>query len=309
MRKLYFPYVGVAANANASKLNSDFGKEDGARDASIGSAIVDANAGNRQYGRATLGLGAIIKRTAIVPFYDQQMAAVGQGNGTDLVDLRYRSTSGVAWGTSISDPSASVFSVGVGGQYNTIEQIEGQFAYLDLVNKDARADAVKDHTYKFSGHGLHVGLLWRLAKEGSPTLAVVGRNAGNTRYTSSKPEQYGDLVIKEDLTVGFSLSPKMGKSSRLNWVIEAGRISDDEVTLRKKFRTGLELLMGGGPGSYATFGARCGYNHAGASAGLLLNLGILTLEAASQAEDIGLENSRVIERRTVGAVSVNVADF
>jgi len=310
LRKLYFPYVGAAANANASKLNSAFGKEDGARDASIGSAIVDANAGIRQYGRATLGLGAILKRTAIVPFHDQQMAAIGQGNATDLVDLRYRSTSGVAWGTSFSDPSASVFSIGVGGQYSSIEQIEGQFAYLDLVNREARTDAIKEYTYKFSGHGLHAGMLWRFGKDGgAPTLAVVARNTGNTRYTSAKPEKYDDLVIKEDLVVGFSLSPKLGKSGRMNWVLEAGRISDNDVTLRKKFRTGLEFLFGGGPGSYATFGIRGGYNHAGASAGLSANLGILTLEAASQAEDIGLENSRVIERRYVGVFSVNVADF
>ena len=308
LRKLYFPYVAVAANSNASKLNSDFGKEDGARNASIGSAIVDANAGSRQYGRASFGLGAIFKRTAIVPFHDQQMAAVGQGNGTDLVDLRYRTTSGVAWGTSFSNPAADSLSFGIGGQYNSIEQIEGQFAYLDLVNQEERAKAVKDRTYKFSGTAMHAGMLWRFSKDSAPTLAVVARNAGNTRYSAAKPD-YDDLVMKEDLTVGFAMSPKIGKATLLNWVLEANRISDTNVTLRKKLKTGLEMLIGSGPGSYATFGLRAGYNHAGGSAGISANLGIITLEAASQAEDIGLENSRVIERRTVGVVSVNVADF
>lgn len=309
LRKLYFPFAGVAANSNATKLNSDFGKEDGARDASIGSAIVDAHSGNRQYGRVSLGLGAIIKRTAIVPFHDQQMAAIAQGGGTDLVDLRHRSVSGIAWGTSIADPSASAFSIGVGGQYASVEQVEGEFAYLDLVNRDARTDAIKDHTYKFSGHALNVGLLWRFSKEAGTTLSVAARNAGNTRYTAAKPEEYDDLVIKEDLAVGFAMAPKLGRSGRLKWIIEATRLSDDEVTLRKKLKTGLEYLLGGGPGSYATFGVRTGYNSAGISAGLSLNLGILTLEAASQAEDIGLSNDRVIERRNVGAVTVNVADF
>ena len=67
-------------------------------------------------------------------------------------------------------------------------------------------------------------------------------------------------------------------------------------------------VVGGGFGSDAIFSIRTGVNDVGVSGGVALNLGLIQLELASLAQDIGLDNNRVLERRNVAVVSINVLE-
>lgn len=95
IRKLYFPHVSLFANKDSLEIGQEFrGKSDGA----LIKALVDAHAGKRQYGRISSVVGLVFGRVIVVPFNDIQVAAVSQGNGSDLIDMRYRSQSGVGYG-------------------------------------------------------------------------------------------------------------------------------------------------------------------------------------------------------------------
>src|SRR5690606_23248638 len=117
-------------------------------------------------------------------------------------------------------------------------------------------------TYQGTAH--NVGMLWRLGKKAMPTLAVVARDVADTVYKVQKGdgEEQKDL---QDLTLGFSVSPELGKWGHLHMMIEGSRLSNDEVTLQKRLRGGFELTFGERYGSDSILALRVGGNSAGAS--------------------------------------------
>jgi hypothetical protein len=307
MRKFYFPFVGIAANENAREFQEDFSSEGGAGNADVGSTLLEANAGKRQYVRSTAALGAVAGRLLILPFYDLQIAAVGRGGGTDLVAMKYRSMSGVGFGGSIPAAENSVH-LGWYSTWNSITQIEGTFLHQDIARKDRRSEVLKEATRKYSGMAHNVGISWAMGKVASPRLAIVARNLQGASFAPSNAEDE-PLKMREDLAMGFSVSPKVGNYGTMNWTLDVTRLSDRDVTLRKKIRSGIEYEFGPHRGSYSLFALRAGVNHAGASFGASANLGLICIETASHAEDIGAGNNRVIEQRNTGVIYVNVAEF
>jgi hypothetical protein len=305
LRKLYFPRFAVAANGNTRDLNSDFSDQGGANDPAVGEAIVDAHAGERQYGRANALLGAVIGRTLIAPFSDLQLAAVSRGD-SGMIDARYRTMTGIAYGISVAD-SQDRLSFGYSGYLASRNETTGTFDYLDIVDKDARAEALKDKTVKYSGLAHNVGFNWTMTKTARPTLGVAVKNAGDTVY-AAQTGGAEDLTVAQDLTVAFSVAPQISKNLVWLFALEGQHLGDDDVTIAKKYRVGTELLYDG-LGSYALFGLRGGYNDAGASCGLSLNLGLIALEAAQESVDVGIGNEKVIEKRVSGTLYVNVAEF
>lgn len=305
VRKLYFPWVSVSTNKNSQKLYGEVRKEGGANDSAIGKAIVDAQAGDRQYVRADMVGGLVLGRTIIVPFSDLQIAAASQGNGSNLVDMRYASTSGVGYGFSAQDKDGRI-SLGYFGYTLNRSETMGSFLYDDIINQDQRKEILADNTTKYKATGHNAGVIWKMGKAGSPTLGVSLKNVGGTKFKAKGGA--ADKVQKQDLTVGFSVSPQVGKFGWWNTVLEAANLADDDTSLVKKYRLGTELSLGGF-GSYATFAVRGGYNYAGPSAGLSLNLGLIGLEAGFYTVDVGAGNERVPEQRGVASLYVNVADF
>ena len=71
----------------------------------------------------------------------------------------------------------------------------------------------------------------------------------------------------------------------------------------------MEFSLGKRFAGDAGFSLRSGYNSAGLSYGCGINLGILGINASSFAEDVGVNNKRVVERRFVVNFAVNVADY
>jgi len=305
IRKLYFPEIAVAANPNSTKLYNEFQKQGGANDSAIGAGILDANAGKEQYGRASVMGGAVFGRTLVVPFSDMQMAATAKDDGSGLIDLHYRRMTGIGFGFSAQD-SEGRLSLGYFGYTATRQEIQGDVAYTDVADKSKRAEALKGDEATYSGAGHNVGLIYRLGKRLAPTLAVAVTNLGDTHFHTTGGA--ADLVDKQDMTVGFSVSPQLGKVGICHFTLEAGRLNEENVSLLKKYRLGSEILLGG-DGSYATFALRGGYNYTGPSAGFALNLGLISLAATTYSVDIGTGNDTVTERREMATFTVNVASF
>ncbi len=305
VRKLFFPHVSAAANQNTKNLQGTFKSSGADSNAGLGKSLADAHANQRQYARVGLNTGFVLGRTMVVPFQDIQLAAASRGEGTEQIDMHYRSMSGIGAGFSATD-AAGRLSIGYFGYTASRSDVSGTFLYDDIDNTDRRSDLLSDHAVKSTGTGHNAGLIWRLGKAAAPTLALSLKNAGDTTFTASGDGD--DITVKQDATVGFSINPRIFKTGGFLFLIEAGQLEDPDVSFVKKFRTGLELTLGGF-GSYATFALRAGYNAAGASGGLALNLGLIGCEASLQSVDIGVGNESVIEQRIVGQVYVNVAEF
>ena len=306
-RKVYFPFVGAGVNKATNSVIKDFRSEDGTRDTTVGRTIINANEGERQYARATAAFGVVFGRLLVAPFTDHQIAAVSYGQDTDLIKARYRTLTGGVVGASVCDPGGRLY-LGFSSFYLSRKETVGDFNYLDMLDKSSRNSAFNDASTKYTGVANNVGAIWRLADKGRPSLGLSVKNLGGTNYKSSSSDSE-DLKVEQDFTVGFSYSPNLSKGwGLLNFIVEEDHISNKEISLHKKHKLGLEWLIGG-MGSYTTFGLRTGYNEAGVSLGLTLNAGILALEVASQAEDIGVDNKRVTERRTIVTFGVNVAHF
>jgi hypothetical protein len=304
IRKLYFPHVSLFANKDSLELGRKFRSEGGASDGAIGKALVDAHAGKRQYGRVSSVVGLVFGRVIAVPFNDIQVAAVSQGNGSDLVDMRYRSQSGVGYGFSIYDETIG-FSFGYSGYVAQRSEIYGSFLYGDIIDQSARKDILKDNTTKSSASAHNVGITWQMAKTASPKLSLVMRDIGNTVF---KQKDDGEpAVYKQDLNAGFSLGNSPGKSYNFTYMLEAGRLLDDEVSIDKKLKTSVEWTYGN-TGTYAAIGAHAGYTFAGPSAGLSFNIGIISMTAGFYSVDIGTGNDRLTEERYTGTLNVNVAE-
>ncbi len=303
-RKIYFPHVSVAGNTDAKSFLSEMRASGASTDATAGKAVIDARAGIRDYGRATVVGGAVLGRLMVVPFTDIQAASTAVGGGTDQLDLHYRTMSGVGYGFSFQD-SKNVFSLGYFGYHANRKEVDGIFTYDSLTNPDERNAALAPYTTAHSGQGSNLGFILRLGKKGLAAWGVSAINAGDTRFSGKDGE---DKVIKQNLQTSFSISPEIGKTGALNFIFAMDKLEDDQISATKKFHFGSELELGG-RGSYASFALRAGYNAAGASGGLLLNLGLVGLEGTVYHTDISNTNAKLPERRLGTTFFVNVADF
>lgn len=326
VRKLYFPQSSASANENTKSLNTAFKEQNGADDSAIGQSILDASEGDRQFARANAVMGVVIGRAILVPFTDYQVAALAQGDG--LIDTHYRSMTGVGYGFSAQNPKET-FSIGYFGYSTNIQDLKGQLNYSELIDTESRKNVFKDHSNNYEALGHNIGIVWQVAKKASPRFSLVmtdledtklklkgepkedvnSSSTSSTATTTSVFDSTPQPLFQQNNTLGFSISPQINKSSHINWVVEMTQIGLNDVSILKKFRSGLEYNLFGGTGSYAKLSARAGINNAGYSMGLMCNLGLINFEASSYAVDIGDNDSRMIERRFSGTVGINVGDF
>jgi hypothetical protein len=307
VKSLYFPYAAGSLNQNAGTVRSEFNAQQAQNDANTGAAIIDAQSGKRQFARASIvPLGLFIGNTAIVPVVDHQLAAVPVGDDSGQVKLRYRSFTGVMVGASASDKSKRVL-LGVSQAYGNIEETSGTFNYVDTVDSYQRKKILKENRSGFAAKSLNAGITIRVPKAANPAFSLVARNLGNTKNTASNSEDE-PLTYEEDLTAGFSISPALGKIGRVNFILEGGYLTQKHMAARKKIRSGLELLLGEGY-SKSPLGIRVGGNDAGWSAGIHLNVGLIGVEASTNAVDIGINNHREIERRTTAIIYIDLGSM
>lgn len=318
VRKVYFPYVLVSRNQDSSALSEELlqvardrpriALQDAvAKDQSTeaDTAFTAAAAGKRQYVRASLiPVGLTLGRTIIVPFNDQQIAAVRHSDDDTLIDMRIRNLTGIGAGLSVSDPQQRVV-VGYFSYMATRRETAGTFTLDDFNDIGRRAAAIREHSQNYQGTAQTLGANIKLGQVWTPTLAVALKDLGDTTWTTSKSER---LVVKQDMAISLGLSPQLARNMTSHFVLASDRLLDDEVSFAKKYRLGLEMSMDGF-GSYATISLRAGYSADGPSAGASLNLGLIGAEAGFHSVDIGAGNKRMIEQRVIGNIFVNVAEF
>jgi hypothetical protein len=306
IKSLVFPYAAVTLNDTANTVRKEFNAKGAQSDANAGSAIMDANSGQRQYLRATfMPIGLLQGRAAIVPTQDHQIAAVPVPDSPGEVKLRYRTFSGIMVGTSVAD-YASRISIGISQSIGTIQETYGNFQYVDAVDVNARKEIYSANRKTYKAAGTNIGMVIRPQKKFSPSFSLVARNMGNTKNRPSN-SAYDPLIFDEDLTAGASISPKY-KMIRLNAIVEASHLTQKHIAAAKKLHAGLEVLVAGDT-SKAPLGLRVGGTEAGISYGAHVNLGLIGIEAESHATNIGLSGKRVIERRNSLVVFIDVGSF
>lgn len=306
IKSLVFPYSAVTLNDTANTVRKEFNAKGAQSDANAGSAILDANSGQRQYLRATfMPIGLLQGRTAILPTIDHQIAAVPVADSPGEVKLRYRTFSGVLLGTSVAD-YASRISIGISQSIGTIQETYGNFQYVDAVDVNARKEIYSANRKTYKAAATNIGMIIRPQRKLSPSFSVVARNMGNTKNRSSN-SAYDPLIFEEDLTAGASISPKY-KKLHFNAIIEASHLTQKQIPAVKKIHAGLEMLVGGDTGK-APLGLRVGGTEAGVSYGAHVNLGLIGVEAESHATNIGLGGNRVIERRNSLVIFIDVGSF
>jgi hypothetical protein len=311
VRNLHLPYFGVSYNSNTQNLKSRFDSQGGDTNPKIGEAIVNSSKGTRQYGRFSSGIDIEWKRLLLNGFVDLQAAALSPSDrspdpitGETIVALKYHETAGGGVGFSWMN-AKNTFSIGWYGAALQVKDLEGEIPYLQLIDSEKRGEYFDSQMNKYSALLNHLGLWYRIPNALNPTFSIVARNPGDARL-KNKSASSRDATIKEDWVVGFGLQPKLGPGV-LSWNTDFSRTSEHEESLRSKMATSLEYSLGG-IGSNAAFAIRSGLNQAGLSAGLGMSLGILNLDVASAAVNIGDINDRISERRTSVVLSVNVRE-
>jgi hypothetical protein len=304
IRQFHFPYAGIAANENSTKLYNEYKKSDASTNSKAVTTILDHGADKRQYARFSLFPNVVTGRIIFGPIVDHQVAAVPVGGSSDLIHAHYAQTSGFGVGTSMSDNKGTI-SLGVFAAMMNRKDTEGEFDFQRVINKDERQAELGANSVNSSGRAINAGVNWRISDKHNTRLALVARNLGDTKYVISGDDHF---LVKQDLTIGFSVSPKLGKWGIWNLILEGGRLSDENTAVNKKIRIGTELLVGVSKGP-PLLGIRAGYNLAGVSYGAHLDIGLVGFQFASSAEDVGIDNDHVVERRNIAIMSINVAEY
>ena len=306
IRFIGFPYGGVAVGENSVALNKEFSSTDEAgADPVVTRAVLDAHEGNRQYARFSLVPAFVVSRFMVAYIYDSQIAAIGLQDGSGLIRTAQMETSGLGAGFSATDPDGKFY---IGAFAASLEKttLQGDLSFNQIADPVTRKDVIKDAKKKYKGTAAHAGILWRIAKKAKPSLGLVVRNAGDSKYESSDPSEDA-MVVEEDVALALTISPQLGKWGFFSFSLEGDHLTDHKMAVKKKLKAGMEMTIGGLFGNSSGFGLRAGYNVAGASYGFHANLGLVGIALSSYAEDIGLENKQMVERRYVGVASVNVA--
>jgi hypothetical protein len=304
IRQLQFPFAAISVNANTRELRNDFSTQGGASHSAIGQAIVNAHAGRRQFARASIVPNIVMQRVAVVPFLDQQLAAVPT-NQDDLVDVQSRTTAGFGVGSSVSDEGERL-SLGVFLSHVQTTEIKGMVPYADMVVADRRSQALSDLTRRYSGVRSNIGLQYRPRKDDLLTFAVVARDVGQSTLSSSNSDD--TLVFKENLGIGMTFQPKSRANFSYLVTIQADALTQMDLAVIRKPRLAAEVF-------YSLDGRRpllslsAGASYAGASLGMNLDFGLLAFQISSYATDVGIGNNRLIERRMDFAATVELVEL
>lgn len=150
------------------------------------------------------------------------------------------------------------------------------------------------------GVGADVGLLLTAPWTWLPTLGAVVRDVGNTSYDKMSGLRLKDAterpaMSKQDLDVGFSVSPIHRNNVRSMWTIEYRGLltASDETDKAKLMHFGTEVNFGD------VFFLRAGYNQRYWTAGAELASERFQMQIASYGEEIGDATTPREDRRTV----------
>ena len=312
VRNLHLPYLGASLNKNAANLNHSFQSSAGEEDPVIGEAIVNANSGKRQFARLSLGSDIEWKRMLVNSFFDLQAAALSptdlspdMATGYTMISAKYKQTLGMGGGMSWMN-TRETFALGLYSAKVFVRYLDNALPYEILSNPAARKEYLNQNIGTYNGTYNHFGLYAKLPISTPTKFSLVARTPGSSKLQSTDPTK-PDLKIREDWVSGLSVSPKLS-TGILSLSFDISRLTEHHEALKSKVAGSVEFSLGG-IGNDASFAFRLGANRAGISGGIALNFGLLNLDLASQATDIGDENDRFLERRTTVMMSLNLRDL
>lgn len=160
--------------------------------------------------------------------------------------------------------------------------------------------SIENLTSEGVGIGSDVGLLMTMPWQWLPTLGVVYRDAGNTRYTLREGLVNGATTQPEStpaiLDAAFALFPIAGKRTRVSFTGEYRDVLNvfEEQDASRRIHAGIEFNF-----SDALF-VRGGMNQRYWTAGLEIAVDNYQLQLATYGEDVGDDNAPVEDRRYVG---------
>ena len=314
VRVLHFPLAGGAANKPAREFYRDFVREDVSNNPTKGETIVKANEGKRVYARASSHLALVYDQLLLMQSYDAQLAALKrpiEGSEDSNIEAKYRTVFASGAGFRASTPGKS-FRLGVFSSFRSQDEFNSQFAFDQLTDRKQRKELLKNNSLRYEGFGTNVGMLIRFYPTARPAFSIVARDVGDTPYklvskSENNENEAEDYLVKQDLTAGLSVSPRLASWAYLHLVVEGHNLDNEDIPQKNKPRGGLELSLGGF-GRRAFFGLRGGYSIAGASYGASLNLGILNFAYAVESVDIGKGEEVISEQREAATIAINIAE-
>lgn len=307
LSQLYFPYLGAAYNQSSQSLNKALQSGSDLSDSSVANELLQTYDGEHPNARVSVLPAITFNRVFFGMAYDVRAMSTPNSEDPGLLDVNYREQSGPMLGMSYAS-SKRDFYLGVSAQYLSRRVIQGSFPLATVNDPESRRKAFRDSQDKYVGLPFHFGAIWTGAYKWRPSMSLVARNISNSTLNSSDGEAPVHR-LKEDLSLGLALSPNLGKWGMLNMVLQGNQLTQKSIPSKDKLRVGTELTIGNAFGAESGFSLRTGYSFAGISYGMGVNLGIFGLQVASFAEDIGADASRVIERRSVINLGINIADY
>lgn len=302
---LYFPYLGAAYGKSSLRLQKELNAGRDLEDSTVATELLRGFEGDHPYARVSIVPAVIVSKLFVAYTYDQRATSMPDPDQPDHLLVNVRKSSGPMIGFSANDPKQEVH-LGVSAGLIRRTDIQGSFTLPEINGAPERKTNFAAVEESYDGIPVTVGLQWNGQSFLRPAVSAVVRNAGSTPYENKSGDRITD---QEDVTIGLGLSPNLGSVGMLHLILEGTELSNKKVPNEEKARFGTELTFGNRFGGEAGFALRAGYSRAGASYGLGMNLGILTLEAASFIEDIGAGSHRVLERRNVVNMGINVAAY
>ncbi len=306
---LYMPYIGTSARAGSQKLMNDRLQGESLSSETVAEDLNGVWNGETRYARTTLTPSILLNRFLLAYSFSSRTSA--EKDETDpaipLIHVSEQTVSGPLIGFSATAPKEE-FYLGVTAAFLSINSIDAAMTQTDFASKDLRKSAFKTGKETYSGMPIHIGSAYRFDAKIKPTLTAVVHDIGGTRYSPSDKSKETSKQ-NESTTLGFSLSPQLGNAGTLHLITEISALTQNSVDFSDKLRASLEFTVGQRYGADAGFSIRTGYTSAGMSYGLGMNLGMIHAEIASFAEDIGNEDAKVIERKSILNVGFNIADY
>lgn len=306
---LFVPYVGNASTEGGNAILSERLGGAPLEGDVVSGQLNPAWNGDRPY--AALSLTPIFLFNRFMAGYSYTTRTAASLNDADpaasKIHVESRTMSGPFLGFSAIAPKQD-FYLGVSAAYlksSAVTADVDQSAWATEASRKAAFDAGKS---SYEGMPINIGMLYRFPVALRPSISAVVNDIGSTRYSPSDKTQ-DSMVQEESVTLGLGIAPMLKNWGTLHVVAEATNLTRHDLPTRDKLRASTEFTVGDRFGADAGLSFRLGYTSAGLSYGAGLNLGILNMQMASFAEDIAVGSNRVIERKSVVNIGINIADY
>ncbi len=300
-----FPYLVIQSTEGSDSFLEKSALAGEPSSTILSQMVEDASEEQYHFGRSTLMVPAVgLGRMIVAPLYDLQFNAVKASDTSDVVDLNYQKKVGAIAGLSFTDKKKEL-ALGISAAFFNMDQIRGDFLASDMADTEVSKQQFEDATGSYSVLSLTTGLSWRINHKASPTISVTMKDLGGTDY-SHQSGIGSDYKVEQNTSVGFAVSPSLGKWGFYNFVLETDEITNDELSLDKKIHasTGFDF---GGRGSFSILSIYGGYDHLGGSYGGHINIGFIGLQYATFNENIGTYKEPIAQQRQSITASIDLA--